>query len=302
VAKTSSNAYLFESVTVFKTSAAYKTYAIAKKINTSKSFITPGVSNTNVNGIESENFVAQGNVCAGAYYLIGAYDSTGVENSVIYVMKRSTHKYLMTLVLPNKEKITDMAYDGTNVWLTAGTNVACVRLKTIKSKLSTGLDSTTMDYMNTYTTIANPEYLAYYDGNLWIGAFSTSTNYMYAYAIGDKTSTKPTLTKGKKMQMPAKTRAITIDDNGYLYVVRSYQVKKGLSGYVSQIRTYLPTWSTTSATVKKNTYKKLTKLPAMSAGISHYNTFAYIQFDSAKETECNYPTDRSWAVKLTNLR
>lgn len=302
VSKTSSSPYLYSTVAKFKASPAYKTYALAKKVNTTKSFITPGVSITNVNGINSSNFVTQGSVCAGAYYLIGAYDSTGVENSVIYVMKRSTHKYIMTLVLPNKEKVTDMAYDGTNVWMTAGDYVACVRYKTITSKISTGVDSTTISYMNTYSTVSKPAYMAYYDGKLWVGTYSTTKNYMSGYTIGDKTSKKPTLTYYKRMQMFGKTKAIEIDSNGYLYVIRSHQVKKGLSGYVSQIRTYKPTWSTTSATVKKNANKKICKLPAMASGVTFYNTYAYINFDSAKEAECRYPTDRSWAVKLTNLR
>ena len=104
------------------------------------------------------------------------------------------------------------------------------------------------------------------------------------------------------MQMLAKVRAIDIDESGYLYTVRSNQVKKGMSGYISEVRTYLPSWTTTSATIKKNTNKKTAKLPAMAIGISHYNTYSYINFSSVKEEECRYPTDRSWAVKLTALR
>ena len=300
--KTSSSAALYSKVATFKTSPAYKTYALAKKINTSKCFITPGVATTNVNGINSENFVTAGSVCAKTYYFLSAYDATGVENSVIYVMKRSTHKYVMTLVLPNKEKVTDMTFDGNNIWMTAGSQIACVRYKTITSKISTGLDSTSLAYMNTYTTISNPTYMAYYDGVLWVGSYSTSKNYMSGYRISSQTSTKPVLTYYKRMQMLAKVRAIEIDSSGYLYTIRAAQVKKGQSGYVSQMRSYLPTWNTTSATIKKNSYKKLCKLPAMSCGISFYNTYAYINFDSVKEEECRYPTDRSWAVKLTNLR
>lgn len=104
------------------------------------------------------------------------------------------------------------------------------------------------------------------------------------------------------MQLLSKVRAIDIDDSGYLYTIRADKVKKGQSGYISQIRSYLPTWNTTSGTIKKNSNKKLCKLPAMSCGVSFYNTYAYINFDSVKEEECRYPTDRSWAVKLTSLR
>lgn len=300
--KTSSSAALYSKVSTFKTSPAYKTYALAKKINTSKCFITPGVTTTNVNGINSENFVTAGSVCAKTYYFLSAYDTTGVENSVIYVMKRSTHKYIMTLVLPNKEKVTDMTFDGNNIWMTAGSQIACVRYKTITSKISTGLDSTNLSYMNTYTTVTNPAYMAYYDGVLWVGSYSTSKNYMSGYRISSKTSTKPVLTYYKKMQMLSKVRAIEIDSSGYLYTIRADKVKKGQSGYISQIRSYRPTWNTTSGTIKKNSYKKLCKLPAMSCGVSFYNTYAYINFDSVKEDECRYPTDRSWAVKLTSLR
>ena len=304
VSKTSSAAALFSNQTKFKESAAYKTYALAKKLNYSKSFVTPGVENTNVNGINSANFVTQGSVCAKAYYLLGGYDSTGAENSVIYVMKRSNHKYMTTLVLPNKEKITDMAFDGTNIWLTAGEEVACIRYSTIKSKVSTGLDTSEISYMRKFTTVAKPSYIGYYDGKLWVGAFNTGTHYMSGYTIGNKTTKNPTLTYTKRMQMPGKTRAITIDDDGRMYVVRSYQVKKGLSGYISQIRAYNPTWSSANSngTIKKNTATKVCKLPAMASGVTIYNTFTYIHFESVKENECKYPTDRSWAIKTTKIR
>ncbi len=302
VKNTSSSAYLFSTKDAFKKSAAYKDYAIAKKINHNKVFITPGVSITNVKGIDSANFITQGNVCAKKYYFIGAYDSTGVENSVIYVMKRSTHKYVMTLVLPNKEKITDMAFDGNNIWMTAGTNIAFVRYSTITSKISTGLDSASISYKGVYTTVKNPYYMGYYDGILWVGSYSDSKNYMEGYTIGNKTTTKPTLTYKKRMQMLSKVRAINIDSSGYLYTLRSNQKQKGTVGYVSQIRTYLPTWSTTAKTVKKNANKKKIKLPAMSSGIAFYNTYAYVQFSSVKDEECNYPTDRAWAIRLVDLR
>ena len=304
VSKTSTAAALYASNAKFKESSAYKTYALAKKLNLAKNFITPGVTTTNVNGINSANFVTQGSVCAKAYYLLGGYDNTGAENSVIYVMKRSSHKYLMTLVLPNNAKVTDMAFDGTNVWLTAGDKVACIRYSTIKSKVSTGVDSADIAYMQEYTTVANPEYIGYYDGKLWVGAFSTATHYMSGYTIGNKTSKNPTLTYSKRIQMPGKTRAIEIDDDGRMYVVRSYQVKKGLSGYISEVRAYNPSWSSSNSngTIKKNTATKVSKLPAMASGVTIYNTYTYINFESAKESECKYPTDRTWAVKTSKIR
>lgn len=300
--KTSSKAALFSKVAEFKASAAYKTYALAKKINTAKCFVTPGVATTNVNGINLDSYVTDGSVCAKRYYFLAAHDKDGVSNSVIYVMKRSNHKYKMTLVLPNKYTVTDLAFDGTNLWMTAGDEIACVRYKTITSKLSTGVDSANLPYMNTYKMTTAPTYMAYYNNMLWVGTYSTKKNYMTGYEISDKTTTKPVLKSTKRMQMLAKVRAIDIDESGYLYTVRSNQVKKGMSGYISEVRTYLPSWTTTAATIKKNTNKKTAKLPAMAIGISHYNTYSYINFSSVKEEECRYPTDRSWAVKLTALR
>ena len=299
--KTSSSAYLFSSTSKFKSSAAYKTYALAKKINTSKCFVTPGIATTNVDGINSLDYVAQGNVCAKTYYFQGAYDKTGENNSVIYVMKRSTHEYVMTLVLPGKNKVTDMAFDGVNIWVTDGNQIGYFTYAKVTNLITTGLDSAPIYFAKTFTTVSKPQYLAYYNDMLWVGEYSLSDHYMSGYKIENKT-TEPALTYAKKMKMFAKTTAIEIDDSGYLYVVRSYRQKKAQSGYISQVRTYLPTWSTATESVKKNSYIKVCKLPAMSSGVAFYNTYAYIGYSSANDTVCKYPTDRTWAIKLTYLR
>ena len=58
---------------------------------------------------------------AGSYLLVSAYDSKRIDNSVVYVMSRSSKKLLTTVVLPNKTHAGGLAYDGRNLWICQST-------------------------------------------------------------------------------------------------------------------------------------------------------------------------------------
>lgn len=85
---------------------------VKKSVNYAKSIVLPGMTNTNVLEFGSKTMVPQGMTFAGSYLLVSAYDSKRIDNSVVYVMSRSSKKLLTTVVLPNKTHAGGLAYDG----------------------------------------------------------------------------------------------------------------------------------------------------------------------------------------------
>lgn len=100
----------------------------------------------------------------------------------------------------------------------------------------------------TYSIATKGSYMAYRDHVLWIGAYNSKlATRMYGYVVQTNTTGAVSLTRKYYMAMPNRTRAVSFDANGYMYVVRSSQSNNKQSGYLSQIRTYKPAFSTPAA-------------------------------------------------------
>lgn len=84
---------------------------------------------------------------------------------------------------------------------------------------------------------------------------------------------------------------------------RSYRTKKSKSGYISQIRTYKPSFGApkSSGKVLKNAALKVTTMPPMVEGLAVYGTYTYALFSSSYYTSCKYPVDRVIAMKTSKL-
>lgn len=306
VSATSTGAKSYAGKAKFQKSPAYKKYAALSKYCTySKSFVTPGMKTTNVAGFAATKMIPQGICQAGAYYLISAYDYYGQDESVIYILNRSTHAYITTLVLPNKAQANALTYDGTNVWISKGNYLAYFPFSAITSAVTSGASFATLsDYTGTLTVNTKPQVLAYHDGILWEGANTPgSTGYLYGYQITSKNGIC-TLTQKYYMAIPSKVQGITFDSDGYMYMTRSYRKSSAYSGYVSQIRTYKPNLSapSTKGGVAKGAIIKKRTLPAMSEGVAVYGSYVYVLYSGCKYTACTYKVDRVIATKKTNLQ
>lgn len=68
----------------------------------------------------------QGLTFAENYLLISAYDTYNEENSVIYVMDKTSKELLTVIVLPNKTHAGGITYDGENIWITNGQKICTI--------------------------------------------------------------------------------------------------------------------------------------------------------------------------------
>ena len=300
---TSTKAKHYKTKKKFKKSPAYKNYkAFRKKLVYKKSYVVPGQITTNVAGFNSAKMVPQGITFAGKYLLISAYDYSKTQESVIYVMDKSTGKYRTTIVMPHMGHMGGIAYDGTNLWIAYGKNLQCLPYKVIKDAVSSGAAYT--EIYEFKAVVAMPDqasYLTYYKNRIWVGTYSeTASKYMYGFTIQNKTGT-PTLTKTNRILMPNRTQGVVFTSSGKMIVSRSCQSNKTKSGFISRLETYKPTWNFSKLTIKKNKKKKVVKLPPMNEGVAINGSYTYVLYESAFFPDCEAPLDRITAFKTSKI-
>ena len=304
VSTTSKTAKKYSTKTKFTKSPAYLTYKKMKSaMNYTRTFPIPGMKTTNVAGFSCTTMVPQGMCLAGSYFLISAYDYKNTDYSVVYVVSRLSKSYITTIVLPSKAKVGGIAYDGTNVWISKGKAVASFPYSVVTDAVNAGKSYTELaSYRSVYKLDATASYMGYNNNVLWIGTFSQSTSSMKGYSVTNKT-TVPSLVPTYTMDVPSKTQGITFDSEGTLILSRSYRTKKSKSGYISQLRTYKPSFETpkSSGKVLKNAALKVTTMPPMVEGVTVYGTYTYALFSSSYYTSCKYPVDRVIAMKTSKL-
>lgn len=304
VPATSKKAKLYPTKKKFTASPAYKKFANIKKyMNESRTFAIPGMIQTNVAGFHCTTMVPQAVCYAGNYLLICAYDYKGVENSVIYIVSKASKSYISTIVLPDNAKVDGMAYDGANVWITKGKKVACFPYSFVEEVIDSGSSYKKLSaYKSVCDVLTTASYMGYYDGILWVGEFSTSKSTLYGYSVTDK-DTVPGLMQTRKMAAPVKVQGIAFGSDGTLILTQSYRTNSSKSGYISRIKTYLPSYANVAedGTVKKNAARKTSKMPPMAGGVTVYGAYTYAVFSSSYYKSCQYPVDRVIAMKTTQL-
>lgn len=301
--KTSTAAKYYKSKKKFKKSAAYKKYkAFRKKISYSKSFILPGMKNTNVGGFNAKRMVPQSLAFAGNYLLISAYDYSKAQESVIYIMNKKTRQYISCIVLPHKGHVGGMAYDGTNLWLAYGKKMQSIKYSVILSAANKKKQFTEIyRFASVCAAMDTVSYITYYKGKIWAGAYNEKVQkYMYGYSILNK-SGAPSLQKTHQILMPNRTQGAAVTKDGKLIISRSCQTKSGKSGFISQLVTYKPSWNFSSAVIKKNKKKKTVKMPPMNEGIAISGSYLYVVYESPAFSECKAPVDRVTAFKLSKV-
>ena len=157
-------------------------------------------------------------------------------------------------------------------------------------------------YKSVSTLDSTASFMGYYNNVLWIGTFRQATSTMKGYQINNK-ATLPSLSPAYTMDVPSKTQGITFDSAGTMILTRSYRTKKAKSGYISQLRTYKPSFASpkSNGKVLKNTAMKVTTMPPMVKGAAIYGTYTYALFSSSYYKSCKYPVDRVIAMKESKL-
>lgn len=302
VAKTSTSALLFKTKKAFKKSSAYKTCMfLRKKVKYAKSIIIPGLKNTNLNGFGCTTMIPQGMTFAKSYMLISAYDSKGVENSVLYVIKKSTKKLVTTVELPSTTHAGGLAYDGRNLWIASSTNLLSIPFSKISSAASK---------RQSYLEI--PEYAAkvpvgqqaatvtYYKSKLWVASYNElSAGYLGSYTIVNKNAT-PFLKLCSRIKVANRIQGMAFTSKGYLILSRSCQTNSRQRGFLHQLDVYKPNVKKASkGIIKLGRVRKHVDMPTMNEEIAISGSYLYVNYESGAFSTAVNRMDRICAFKVS---
>lgn len=302
---TSTTAKLYPTEKDFYNSWAYQklTNFFSKYVNYSRSYVIPGLITTNVGGFASTRMCPQGLTFAGDYLLMSAYDLSGEENTVIYVMDKSSKELLTTVILLGKAHAGGLAFDGSNVWVTIGAKVAAIPFADIKDAAESNEPYVYVYYSKIITTLSyTASFTTYYDDMLWIGTYNElESTYMYSYTIEDK-DTDPKLTKKNSILMPNRVQGVAFTDKGTLIISRSCQIHSGMRGYLRQLDVYKPDFSKpVNGVIPLGDLVNSVSVPSMNEGIAINGNYLYVTYETGAFDESVYRMDRITAFKLTDV-
>jgi fibronectin type 3 domain-containing protein len=300
---TSTEAKYFADEAAFKASAAYTSIGFFKEnVNFKKSYIVPGLINTNVGGFQSSTMCPQSIIFAKNYLLISAYDLSDEELSVVYVLDKKSKKLLTTLVLPTDAHVGGICYDGKSIYLTTGSKVSAFWYSDIVAAVKSGKPSVNVEFHSVCKVGFSASYITYYHDKLWVGSYNElKSTQLYSFYIDDF-DTYVTLTKSDSVTMPTRVQGIAFTQDGYLLMSRSCQLYKGLRGYMRQIDVYLPEFSEEdSGSMDLGSSLKTVEVPSMNEGIAIDGKYVYVLYESAAFQDASYKVDRISAFEVKKL-
>ncbi len=300
---TSTEAKYFADEAAFKKSTAYINIEFFKKnVKYKKSYVIPGLINTNVGGFQSSTMCPQGITFAGNYLLISAYDLSAEELSVVYVVDKKTKELLTTLVLPTNAHVGGICYDGKSIYLTTGSKVSAFWFSDIKAAIKTGKPSVNVSFHSVCKVGLSASYITYYRDKLWVGSYDElKSTKLYSFYVDDFDD-YVTLTKSDEITMPTRVQGIAFTKDGYMLMSRSCQLYKGLRGYMRQIDVYLPEYSEEdSGSMDIGDSLKTVEVPSMNEGIAIDGNYLYVLYESAAFQDASYKVDRITAFEVKKL-
>lgn len=302
VGKTSKGALLFKSKKAFKKSSAYKACKFfKKKVKYAKSIIIPGLQNTNLNGFGCNSMVPQGITIAKSYMLISAYDKTKAENSVIYVVKKSTKKLVTTVELPSQTHAGGLAYDGRNIWITNGSNMLSIPFSTISSAASKGLSYLEIPAYSANVAIGQQAAaVTYYKSKLWVASYNElSSGYLGSYTIVNKNGV-PSLSLCSRIKIANRVQGLAFTSKGYLILSRSCQTNAKQRGFLHQLDVYKPNVKKASkGIIKLGRVRKHVDMPTMNEEIAVSGSYLYVNYESGAFSTAVNRMDRICAFKVS---
>lgn len=303
VEATSKEAKLFADKKAFQASDAYqKIEFFRKRADFDKSFVIPGLINTNISGFASSSMCPQGLTFAEDYLLMTAYDMANQELSVIYVMSVKTRELLTTIILPTKAHVGGIGYDGTFVWVSVGNRVNGLSYEVIEEAVRTGQDYYYIEFESVNVVGITASYITYYNDMLWIGSYNElQTTIMNSYQIDHETEGNPTLTKVGAISMPTRVQGVAFTDDGTMILSRSCQLYVGLRGYMRQLDIYKPDFSDEEGDYRLGKMISTVEMPTMNEEIAIREGYLYVNFESAAFAKASYPVDRIVAFKLSSI-
>lgn len=305
VGPSSNKAKLYTTKRKFKKSSAYKTCKTMKKsVNYTKSFAIPGMTSTNVAGFMSKTMCPQGITFAKSYCLITAYDTTSVENSVIYVLNKTGKKLLTTIALPTKTHAGGIAFDGTNVWVTQGYTLRSIPFSTIQNAANAKKEwEEVAAYKSVVTLTHQAAAITYYKSKLWVASYNELQNgYLGAYTVTGKTSANPGVSKLAITRVPTRVQGIAFTSSGKMILSRSCQTNAKQRGFLHVLSVYKPNIAKVNkGTIKLGKCKKTVDMPTMNEEIVIKGSYLYVNFESVSFSAATKRMDRVCAFKTSKL-
>ena len=282
--KTSTKAKLFRKKADFKKSDAYQNIKFfKKKVKYGKSITLPGMINTNVSGFTSYSMIPQGLTYAKSYFFVTAYDGAGEENSVIYVIKKSSKKLVTTIVLPNKAHAGGIAFDGKNLWITQAKTLRSIPYKEISGAIKAKKSYYEVkEYATINTLNQQAAAVTYYKGLLWVASYDElKAGYMGSYQIVSKDSA-PSLVECNMIEIPTRVQGIAFTSNGRLIFSRSCQTDSSKRGFLHQLDVYKPNLKKASqGIITLGKLRNYFEMPTMNEEITVCGNYLYVNFESA---------------------
>lgn len=255
--------------------------------NIKKSFIIPGMNNTNVNGVSCYGMIPQGLTNYNGYFFITAYcGCSSNHNSVIYVINPSTLECITTLVLAQKTHAGGITYANGYLWIMDGDSnkVYYYKYSEISTAITYATYNTNVKSVNLYYYIRGTQtlsdqalacYCTTYKGYLCIGEF-------YETKSGKLQLYEPSITSTKKMSsvievtaMPPKAQGAMFYKYGnYVYILLSTSYGRTNKSYAYVYRTSGDTLSGELTNTKK------IELPCLLEEVVTYGNYTYFLFES----------------------
>ncbi len=135
----------------------------------------PGLENTCFSASSSDQMVPQGICVAGDYMLISAYDKSGTEKSVLYVLSNedpANRELLTTIVLPDKNHVGGIAFDGSSLWVAKSSSRRLSEIfyeQVEAAVLSNQSVYELEEYDGGFNCGVTASFVSYQDGRLWVG-------------------------------------------------------------------------------------------------------------------------------------
>ncbi len=227
------------------------------------------------------NMVPQGLTFSDDYLLISSYCACGSNHrSVIYVMDKSSKKYLTTLILDDICHVGGLAVQGGYLWVCdSGTTanpekqLRVYAYSDVKNAVSLSINYWTIDVVATQKVDTTPSYMCSANGYLYVGKFyeKSTTAKIYLYkTTGSKIALKTTFTIEGIKQI----QGISVRGN-YMIVTASYGRDKTSKVYI---------FKDDQGFTREKTYDKVSKtwnFPNMIEGCYMGATNTYFVFESA---------------------
>jgi hypothetical protein len=225
---------------------------------------------------ECTDMVVQGVTPAGDYLFISAYDKNEECNSVLYMMDLSSHAYIKTIVLPDKDHVGGVTYDDQTqtLWVATRTDkvssASAISLSALE-EYDFNKTSKAIKFENSVdaSQLAEDSFLTYNDGKLYLGTFVKSGNSIVE--VFDVTSADSfSATPEKTDTISADAQGIALY-NGYTLLCDSY-------GHETS---YLRIFQSSDETLTDSQEIASFELPERLEQISVKGDKAYVIFESA---------------------